>query len=148
MDVNKENIKRALNETWGQWEWYWKMCDRSLTDEVTYNPRLEFGEGDLIYIQLQVGYPHELAFGHWCYVVKKISKKVFIIPSTSARGKIDEQYEMDIISVANNEPIASRLQFTEARWVDLQRIAPKKGIFKAITPRDEIMKKLHNVIRG
>lgn len=144
MEVNRENIKRAIKETLLQWDFYWKICEKNGgRDIVIYPHNFEYLEGDMIYINLQVGFPHELAFGHYCYVLKDMGYKLLVIPTTSSRGDRND-YEMDII----NEIGVSRLQFSDVRTVDKQRIDARKKPIKVLTPRKSIMNKYIEIIGG
>ena len=141
MEVNINNIKRAMSETLKQWNFYWQMCDKNGYDTFICPKDLEFEEGDMVYVNLQVGYPHELAFAHWCYVVKDMGPKMLVIPAATPRGSRSE-YEMDII----NEIGVSRLQLSDIRTVDKQRIDKRKDPIRVLTPRKSIMRTLYDII--
>lgn len=143
MEVNKENIRRAMLETVGQWEFYWKICKKNGGDTIIHPQNFEYSEGDMIFINLQVGYPHELAFGHYCYVLKDMGCKLLVIPATSSRGD-RKIYEMDII----NETGVSRLQFGDVRTVDKQRIDSRRDPIKVLTPKASIMREYIKILGG
>lgn len=148
MENNEVNIKRALNETWGQWGYYWEQCKKQGEDVVLSPRNFKYCEGDIIYIQLQVGYPHEMTFGHWCYVVKDLYNKVLIIPTTHCEGDVVEKYEMDIPVVMDGIPTFSRLQFSDIRTVDKQRIDSRKGVVEVCHKKESIIERLKEFIGG
>lgn len=134
----KETVKRALEETEKSWDFYWKMVDKNDGKDVIVDYNMDYEVGDVLYMNLQVGYPHELAFGHLCYVVKKSYSKLLVIPIVTPRGPCKD-YEKDIIMEGCT---AGRLQFFDMRTVDKQRIDKRKEVIKVITDRKEIMKSI------
>lgn len=148
MENTEENIKRALNETWGQWGYYWKQCAKMGGDVVLFPRGFKYREGDMVYVQLQAGYPHEMTFGHWCYVVKDLYNKILIIPTTHCEGAAVEKYEMDIPVVMDGIPTFSRLQFSDIRTVDKQRIDPRKGAVEVCCKKEPIVERLKEFIGG
>lgn len=143
MEVNRENLKRCFEETWGQWEFYWKKKKENGGNDVVITPKnFDYDEGDMIYIQLQAGFPHEMCFGHWCYIVKKEKNKLFVIPSIHSENNENNKYEYDIVTEDYLEGVLlSRLSMTDARWVDVQRIDSRKGTRKVHTPKQYILGK-------
>lgn len=104
--------------------------------------------GDMVYVNLEINYPQEMWYGHWCYVLKDAGSKFLIIPSTSHYMKGDDGYHMVIDTVINNAIGKSRLSFTDMRFIDKQRIDDRKSIGKVLTPKREIRERvftfLHN----
>lgn len=94
MEVTKENLEVALDHLKSQWVYYWKK--KKENPKWVCSPTLEFQEGDMVYINLDVNFPHEMCFGHWCYVVKDMEGKLLVIPSTSVKDGCPYKYEMDI----------------------------------------------------
>lgn len=101
---------------------------------------------ELAYFNLGRGFPKELMDGHWCYILKDWGTKMLVIPATSIKEtEIDNisEYELDINSYDDNIKRVSRLQFSDIRTVDIQRIDLRKSFFK--TDEDtikEIQKKI------
>lgn len=65
MEVTKENLEMAFDHLKSQWVYYWKK--KKENPKWLYNPPLEFQEGDMVYVQLDVGFPHEMCF--WTLVL-------------------------------------------------------------------------------
>jgi hypothetical protein len=80
-------------------------------------------EGQVSYFNLRRGYPKELFDGHWCYVLKDFKTKFLIVPLTSV--KTDDpisEYEIEITIDNFMNNLSSRLQVTDLRFIDIQRI--------------------------
>ena len=102
----------------------------------------------MVYVNLDVGFPHEMCFGHWCYVVKKFRDKMLVIPSTSVKDDCTVSTEMDIRVVINGKKTKSRLNFSELRTVDKMRIDPRKYVAKPQVSLCFIKYKLKEFIGG
>lgn len=146
MEVTKENLEVALDHLKSQWVYYWKK--KKENPKWVCSPTLEFQEGDMVYVNLDVGFPHEMCFGHWCYVVKKFRDKMLVIPSTSVKDDCTVSTEMDIRVVINGKKTKSRLNFSELRTVDKMRIDPRKSVAKPQVSLCFIKYKLKEFIGG
>lgn len=103
--------------------------------------------GDMVYIQLEVGYPFEIWYGHWCYILKDTGSKFLVIPSTSDHGCEDEKYDMKIDTVIGGEITASILSLSDMRFVDKQRVDQRRAIGKVLTPKSEIRKRVFEFLK-
>ena len=146
MEVTKENLEVALDHLKSQWVYYWKK--KKENPKWVCSPTLEFQEGDMVYVNLDVGFPHEMCFGHWCYVVKKFRDKMLVIPSTSVKDDCTVSTEMDIRVVINGKKTKSRLNFSELRTVDKMRIDLRKSVAKPQVSLCFIKYKLKEFIGG
>lgn len=146
MEVTKENLEYAYKHTFSQWDFYWRYSNND--PRWAYNPPIEFHEGDMVYVNLDVGFPHEMCFGHWCYVVKKFRNKILVIPSTSVKDDCTVSTEMDVRVVINGKKTKSRLNFSELRTVDKMRIDPRKSVAKPQVSLCFIKYKLKEFIGG
>ena len=129
MQLTKENFERAMDETRKAVEFHQKIVNKVGHDVIIKDEDFKYEEGDMIYVNLQVGYPHEMMFGHWCYVLKIYDSKVFVVPTQSVKGSI---YSSDMIikfidiSGYEVEFGESLLSVADTRFVDVQRIDPRK----------------------
>ena len=79
--------------------------------------------------------------GHWCYVLKDLGYKMLIIPCTSIKGsQVNPEFEMDIDVVMGGKKTQSRLQLSEIRCVDMQRLDLRKPFCDVLTSHDKIIK--------
>ncbi len=114
-----------------------KECDETFY-YVDKRPR----EHQLAYFNIGRGFPKELMDGHWCYVLKDLGYKMIIIPCTSLKGDEDEcnpDFEKDIDVKMYRRKTHSRLQLSDIRSVDVQRIDLRKRFCRVITRREEIL---------
>lgn len=146
MEVTKENLEMAFDHLKSQWLYYWKK--KKENPKWIFKPPLEFQEGDMVYVQLDVGFPHEMCFGHWCYVVRDLRDKILVIPSTSVKDGCPCKYEMDINVTLDGRKMKSRLNFSETRVIDKMRIDCRKSKMKAECSLVFIKYKLKEFIGG
>ena len=107
--------------------------------KISKKPRIN----QMAYVNIGRGFPKELMDGHWCYIVKDMGVKAIVIPSTSIKNEsktINPFYEMDIIVKDKDEIETSRLQLSDMRTIDYQRIDFRKEFYTVLTPRKQIMK--------
>ncbi|MCR1960745.1 hypothetical protein CWE04_05135 [Thomasclavelia cocleata] len=91
----------------------------------------------MAYFNIGRGFPKELMDGHWCYILKDLGYKMLIIPCTSIKEtKANPEFEMDIEVLINNKKTKSRLQLSEIRCVDTQRIDLRKTFADVLVERD------------
>ncbi|MGG1659273.1 hypothetical protein [Brevibacillus sp. NRS-1366] len=106
-------------------------------------------EGQVAYFNLRRGYPKELYDGHQCYILKDFGLKLLIIPTTSVKGDsapLDEEFEMDIKIKNFENDLPTRLQFSDIRSIDAQRINEKRAIYDVETDRTLILGKVKKVL--
>ena len=95
----------------------------------------------LAYFNFGRGFPKELMDGHWCYILKDLGYKMLIIPCTSIKGtSANPEFELDIEVMMANGKTKSRLQLSEIRCVDMQRLDLRKPFCEVLSDHDEIIK--------
>lgn len=106
-------------------------------------------EHQIAYYNLTRGFPKELFGGHFCYVLKCFKYKHLVIPTTSITSrdsKLNPDFEMDIEIENFINDNATRLQLTDIRCIDIQRLYVNKGFYDVKSPREDIIKKVSNTI--
>jgi hypothetical protein len=112
------------------------------SEETFYHLSKRPCEHQLAYFNIGRGFPKELCDGHWCYVLKDLGTKMLIIPSTSIKDHSKEchpNFEMDIDVVMRGKATKSRIQLSDIRSVDVQRLDLRKRFCKVLTPRINIV---------
>ena len=112
------------------------------SEETFYHLYKRPSEHQLAYFNIGRGFPKELQDGHWCYVLKDLGTKMLIIPSTSIKEDSKEchpNFEMDIEIIMKGKLTKSRIQLSDIRSVDVQRLDLRKRFCKVITPRIDIL---------
>lgn len=112
-------------------------------DKVFYVPKVKPLEHQLAYINIGRGFPKELMDGHWCYILKDYGHKLLVIPCTSIKSNskpCNPLYEKDIKIVMNHQVTYSRLQLTDMRTIDIQRLDNRKEPCEVLTGQYEIQK--------
>lgn len=105
-------------------------------------------EHQVAYFNLTRGFPKELFGGHLCYIVKDMSSKYLVIPTTSAKGiRPRNKFEVDIEikDYINNEQ--TRLQVNDMRCIDKQRLYVDKNFYNVETDRSELLNEV-KIITG
>ena len=102
----------------------------------------------MAYFNIGRGFPKELMDGHWCYVLKDFGSKMLVIPCTSIKEDSPEatEYEVDIRAKIRKYPIRSRMQLSDMRVVDLQRLDIRKRFCNVITDKKEIENHIKHII--
>lgn len=104
-------------------------------------------EGQVAYFNLRRGYPKELFDGHWCYVLKDFNTKFLIVPLTSVKNEeAKDKYEIEIEIKDFENDLSSRLQVTDLRFIDAQRINEKEKVYNVVTSRKTIIKEIFNIL--
>jgi hypothetical protein len=94
----------------------------------------------LAYFNIGRGFPKELMDGHWCYVLKDLGYKMLIIPCTSIKGTAcNPEFEMDIKIKIGDQTSQSRIQLSDIRSIDMQRLDLRKPFYEVITNQKEIL---------
>lgn len=99
--------------------------------------------GQVAYFNLRRGYPKELYDGHWCYVLRDFKAKLLIVPLTSVKVNDpigDYEIEIEIKNFIND--LSSRLQITDLRFIDAQRINEKQNVYDVSESLEAITKKV------
>lgn len=97
---------------------------------------------NLAYFNIGRGFPKELMDGHWCYVLKDMGYKMLVIPCTSIKensSAVNPMYEKDIKIITNTHETTCRIQLSDIRSIDIQRLDLRKPFYTVLTPRQEIM---------
>lgn len=111
------------------------------SEDVYYKMRNYPNEHELVYVNLDRGFPKEMMDGHWCYVLKNFGYKLLVIPTTSIKkdSTYNEKFDYDIISKFSDKTVKSRLSISDMRCIDIQRIDKRKPKAKVLTERNEIL---------
>lgn len=108
-------------------------------DNTYYRIAVRPKEHQLAYFNIGRGFPKELMDGHWCYILKDMGCKMLVIPCTSIKGTLcNLEFEMDIKIKMNNKLSMSRLQLSDLRTIDIQRLDLRKDFCKVITSKKRI----------
>ncbi|ONI46437.1 hypothetical protein AN641_00200 [Candidatus Epulonipiscioides gigas] len=110
-----------------------------------YRPKKFPKVHQLAYFNLTRGFPKELYGGHWCYVFKYFKSKFIIIPTTSVKANSlppDPEFQLDIAVSDFKNGMLTRLQLSDMRTIDIQRLYCGKGFYDVTTDREYI---LHNI---
>jgi len=103
---------------------------------VTNRPKVH----QLAYFNIGRGFPKELMDGHWCYILKDLGYKMLVIPCTSIKGtKCNPEFEMDIKIKMGNKTSMSRIQLSDIRSIDMQRLDLRKSFCEVLTDQKEIL---------
>lgn len=162
-EINKklENIKNYkdvegflidLDYQIGQLAFFYDQVVPRHTGEASttiYWPKYLPREHQIAYFNLTRGFPKELYGGHWCYVYKYFKNKVVIIPTTSIKAtslKEDKMFHLDIkVNGFTNQEL-SRLQLSDIRTVDIQRLYEAKGFYNVVTKREVIVRRVKKIL--
>ena len=115
-------------------------------DETFYHINKRPHIHQLAYFNIGRGFPKELMDGHWCYVLKDLGYKMLVIPCTSIKETsthANPQYELDIEVMAYHQKTYSRIQLSDIRSIDIQRIDLRKLFYEVLTPKEEIDEFIH-----
>lgn len=112
-------------------------------DETYYYVKKRPKIHTLAYFNIGRGFPKELMDGHWCYVLKDLGYKMLVIPCTSIKEdstNANPEYEMDIDIMMYHKKNHCRIQLSDIRSVDIQRIDLRKPFLKVLTDKNTIDK--------
>lgn len=132
----------ALQHQLSQLVYFYRDIAMELPSENTYyKMKNQPKEHDLVYVNLDRGFPKEMMDGHWCYVLKNFGYKLLVIPTTSIKkdSTYNEKFDYDIISKFSDNTVKSRLSISDMRCIDVQRIDKRKPKAKVLTERNEIL---------
>lgn len=109
-------------------------------DQTFYHVIRRPNEHQLAYYNIGRGFPKELMDGHWCYLLKDLGHKMLVIPCTSLKGTdCNPDFEKDIDIKMYGRITKSRIQLSDIRSVDIQRLDLRKPFCDVLTDRNEIM---------
>lgn len=106
---------------------------------------------ELAYFNIGRGFPKELMDGHWCYILKDLGYKILIVPCTSIKEHSSSPnpfFEKDIEIEVDGRKERCRMQLSDVRSIDIQRLDLRKSFYKVLTNRDEILKFIKNNLIG
>lgn len=115
-------------------------------DETYYHVHKRPHVHQLAYFNIGRGFPKELMDGHWCYVLKDMGYKMLVIPCTSIKEdstEVNPMYEKDISIKTRKHITQSRIQLSDIRSIDIQRLDLRKNFCDVLTPREEIVEFVH-----
>lgn len=110
-------------------------------DDTYYYVRKKPRVHCLAYFNIGRGFPKELMDGHWCYVLKDLGYKVLVIPCTSIKedsSEVNPDFEMDIEIKMRRKITHCRIQLSDIRAIDMQRIDLRKPFIKVLTKKEQI----------
>ena len=84
--------------------------------------------------------------GHWCYILKDMGYKMLVIPCTSIKEDstpANPTFEKDIKIKTNTHITQSRIQLSDIRSIDIQRLDLRKPFYQVLTPKTEVMEFIH-----
>ena len=120
-----EKYSHSLLHLTSQLEYFW----------IAHRPKVH----QLAYFNIGRGFPKELMDGHWCYILKDMGYKMLVVPCTSLKGTAcNPEYEMDIKIKMGKQISNSRIQLSDLRTVDNQRLDLRKPFCDVLTDEKEI----------
>lgn len=114
-----------------------------------YRPKKAPEVHQIAYFNLTRGFPKELYGGHWCYVFKYFKSKFVVIPTTSVKPDSlppDPQFQLDIEVGNFKNGMLTRLQLSDMRTIDIQRLYCGKGFFDVMTDRKYILENVDKML--
>ncbi|MDD8048492.1 MAG: hypothetical protein PHH04_02695 [Thomasclavelia sp.] len=145
-----EKLSASLKHLTSQLEFFYchLLSETKEDHETYYSIPLKPKEHQLAYFNIGRGFPKELMDGHYCYILKDLGYKSVVIPCTSIKNndKPHKGYEMDINIKINGQNNKSRLQFTDIRTVDNQRLDLRKSFWEVTTSRSKILNEVKKIL--
>lgn len=139
-DVEKY-LQSLLHEV-GELEYFYCDLVKDGDGQTYYYPIFKKPkEHTLVYINIGRGFPKELHDGHFSYVLKDMGHKAVIIPCTSIKEdsqKMNPKFELDIDIIKDHIQTKARMQLSDIRSVDLQRIDTRKEVIEVLTDKNII----------
>lgn len=114
-----------------------------------YKPKKLPKTHQIAYFNLTRGFPKELYGGHWCYVLKQFKSKFVIIPTTSVKEdslKADPNFQIDIKVQGFMNGRTTRMQISDMRTVDAQRLYFNKGFYDVLTDKEYIAEEMNKIL--
>lgn len=146
-DYDVEKYSHSLMHLTSQLEYFYCHLVKDSGDanntyyHISNKPKVH----QLAYFNIGRGFPKELMDGHWCYILRDLGYKMLVIPCTSIKGtKCNSEFEMDIKIKMNDEITMSRIQLSDLRTVDNQRLDMRKEYCDVLTERQSILEFVQN----
>ena len=137
-----EKYSYALLHQTNQLEYFYcQLVKNGDCDQIFYHVHKRPKVHDLAYFNIGRGFPKELMDGHWCYILKDMGYKMLVIPCTSIKDnstKANPLFEKDIQIKTNKTITSCRIQLSDIRSVDIQRLDLRKPFYKVITDFKDI----------
>ena len=114
-----------------------------------YRPKRIPKVHQIAYFNLTRGFPKELYGGHWCYVFKYFKSKFVVIPTTSVKADSlppDPEFQLDIAVSDFKNGMLTRLQLSDMRTIDIQRLYCGKGFYDVVTDREYILQNVNKML--
>ncbi len=95
----------------------------------------------LAYFNIGRGFPKELMDGHWCYILKDMGYKMLVVPCTSIKEDstpVNPLFEKDIKIKNKEHESQCRLQLSDIRSVDIQRLDLRKEFYDVLDDEEEV----------
>lgn len=139
-----EKYSYALLHQTNQLEYFYcQLVKGGDCDQTYYHVAKRPQPHHLAYFNIGRGFPKELMDGHWCYILKDLGYKMLVIPCTSIKkdsSQANPLFEKDIKIKTDKHITYCRIQLSDIRSIDLQRLDLRKSFYKVLTSKDEIMK--------
>lgn len=138
-----EKYSRSLLHQTSQLSYFYcSLVKDGSPSDTYYHVHKRPKEHQMAYFNIGRGFPKELMDGHWCYIVKDLGYKMLIIPCTSIKKEsspLNPHFEKDLIVIDDHGMIThSRMQLTDLRTVDIQRLDCRKPFYTVCDDREEI----------
>lgn len=143
-----EKYSHSLMHQTGQLEYFYCNLVRNGESDTTYyrvHKKPHFHQ--LAYFNIGRGFPKEIMDGHWCYVLKDLGYKSLVIPCTSIKNNLPcSKYELDIKIKMNGMVTKSRIQLSDIRSIDNQRLDERKEFLEVLTASEEIIEYIKKIL--
>lgn len=138
-----EKYSRSLLHQTSQLSYFYcSLVKDGSPSDTYYHVHKRPKEHQMAYFNIGRGFPKELMDGHWCYIVKDLGYKMLIIPCTSIKKEsspLNPHFEKDLTVIDDHGMIThSRMQLTDLRTVDIQRLDCRKPFYTVCDDREEI----------
>ena len=138
-----EKYSRSLLHQTSQLSYFYcSLVKDGSPSDTYYHVHKRPKEHQMAYFNIGRGFPKKLMDGHWCYIVKDLGYKMLIIPCTSIKKEsspLNPHFEKDLTVIDDHGTIThSRMQLTDLRTVDIQRLDCRKPFYTVCDDREEI----------
>ena len=138
-----EKYSRSLLHQTSQLSYFYcSLVKDGSPSDTYYHVHKRPKEHQMAYFNIGRGFPKELMDGHWCYIVKDLGYKMLIIPCTSIKKEsspLNPHFEKGLTVIDDHGMIThSRMQLTDLRTVDIQRLDCRKPFYTVCDDREEI----------
>lgn len=137
-----EKYTRSLAHQTGQLEYFYcHLANHSPVSHTFYHVPRKPHVHQLAYFNIGRGFPKELMDGHWCYILKDMGYKMIVVPCTSIKkdsAPLNPAFEKEIMMWGYHTKMSCRMQLSDLRAVDLQRLDTRKPFFDVLTDQEDI----------